>query len=148
MSSAAADPLSDLLTVDDFEEAARARLPKPTYDYYRSGADAEITLRDNRVRHFEQSTQPVALAAQLGLQLRHFERDRHLPRGEPEQFEARLRVCVRLPAPKVDHAEPVPRLGPADALYCGFATHYVPRERVAEMRASWDKAVARAKAGA
>jgi enoyl-CoA hydratase len=25
------------------------------------------------------------------------------------------------------------RLGPADALYCGFATHFVPRERVAEL---------------
>jgi enoyl-CoA hydratase len=27
------------------------------------------------------------------------------------------------------------RLGPADALYCGFATHFVLRERVAELRA-------------
>src|SRR5580704_12665321 len=28
------------------------------------------------------------------------------------------------------------RLGPADALYCGFATHFVPRERVAELVAA------------
>ena len=28
------------------------------------------------------------------------------------------------------------RLGAADALYCGFATHFVPRERVPEMRAA------------
>src|SRR4029078_1911700 len=25
------------------------------------------------------------------------------------------------------------RLGPADALYCGFATHFVPRERVSAL---------------
>lgn len=36
------------LTVDDYEKAARKRLSKPAYDYYRSGADAERTLRDNR----------------------------------------------------------------------------------------------------
>lgn len=28
------------------------------------------------------------------------------------------------------------RLGPADALYCGFATHFVPRERVPELKAA------------
>ncbi len=28
------------------------------------------------------------------------------------------------------------RLGAADALYCGFATHFVPRERVAELKAA------------
>ena len=28
------------------------------------------------------------------------------------------------------------RLGPADALYCGFATHFVPRERVPELVAA------------
>jgi 4-hydroxymandelate oxidase len=37
-----------LVTVDDFEEAARARLSKAAYDYYRSGADEEHTLRRNR----------------------------------------------------------------------------------------------------
>ncbi|XP_032804380.1 2-Hydroxyacid oxidase 1 [Petromyzon marinus] len=33
--------------LDDFEEAARAKLPRAVYDYYRSGADGEVTLRDN-----------------------------------------------------------------------------------------------------
>jgi 4-hydroxymandelate oxidase len=38
----------NLVTIDDFEEAARARLPEMVYDYYRSGADEEHTLRRNR----------------------------------------------------------------------------------------------------
>lgn len=37
-----------LLTVDDFEERAKKVLPKMAYDYYRSGADEERTLRANR----------------------------------------------------------------------------------------------------
>jgi len=37
-----------LVTVDDFEAAARARLPQFAYDYYRSGADEEHTLARNR----------------------------------------------------------------------------------------------------
>src|SRR5579871_518376 len=40
--------LDRLLTTDDFEEAARAVLPQMAYDYYRSGADDERTLRQNR----------------------------------------------------------------------------------------------------
>jgi len=40
--------LDRLLTVDDFEDAARAVLPRMAYDYYRSGADDERTLRENR----------------------------------------------------------------------------------------------------
>jgi hypothetical protein len=36
------------VTVDDWEAAARERLPKMAYDYYRSGADEEHTLRRNR----------------------------------------------------------------------------------------------------
>src|SRR5262249_15149756 len=40
--------LERLLTVDDFEAAARAVLPRMAYDYYRSGADDERTLRRNR----------------------------------------------------------------------------------------------------
>lgn len=39
-----------LVTVDDFETAARARLTAMAYDYYRSGADEEHTLRRNRDR--------------------------------------------------------------------------------------------------
>lgn len=43
------------LTVDDFEATARARLSAMAYDYYRSGADDEHTLRRNRAafEHFE-----------------------------------------------------------------------------------------------
>lgn len=40
--------MSDPVTVDDFEAAARARLSPMAYDYYRSGADEEHTLRRNR----------------------------------------------------------------------------------------------------
>jgi 4-hydroxymandelate oxidase len=40
--------LSRLVTVDDFEAAARARLSPMTWDYYRSGADEEHTLHRNR----------------------------------------------------------------------------------------------------
>lgn len=36
-----------LLTVDDWEKAARRKLPRAAYDYYRSGADDERTLRRN-----------------------------------------------------------------------------------------------------
>jgi isopentenyl diphosphate isomerase/L-lactate dehydrogenase-like FMN-dependent dehydrogenase len=34
--------------IDDYETAARQRLDKQAYDYYRSGADDERTLRANR----------------------------------------------------------------------------------------------------
>ncbi len=45
------------------------------------------------------------------------------------------------------------RLGPADALYCGFATHFVPRERVIELKAAivdtpWEPGRERAQVGA
>jgi 4-hydroxymandelate oxidase len=36
------------LSVDDFEEEARARLPQLVYDYYAGGAGDEWTLRENR----------------------------------------------------------------------------------------------------
>ncbi|APR84252.1 Glycolate oxidase [Minicystis rosea] len=47
--------LDKLLTVDDFERAAEAVLPRMAWDYYRSGADDERTLRANRraFRHWE-----------------------------------------------------------------------------------------------
>lgn len=38
---------SSLICVRDFEKAARAALSRMTWDYYRSGADAERTLREN-----------------------------------------------------------------------------------------------------
>ena len=37
----------DLVNVFDCEAAAREKLPKTAYDYYRSGANDEITLREN-----------------------------------------------------------------------------------------------------
>jgi 4-hydroxymandelate oxidase len=37
-----------LITVDDYESAAKAVLPRMAYDYYRSGADDERTLKANR----------------------------------------------------------------------------------------------------
>jgi 4-hydroxymandelate oxidase len=45
-------PLESLLTVRDFEKAARSALSKLARDYYRSGADAERTLKAN-VEAFE-----------------------------------------------------------------------------------------------
>lgn len=46
---------AELLTVRDFERAARRALTKQAYDYYRSGADGERTLREN-VRAFDRWT--------------------------------------------------------------------------------------------
>lgn len=40
--------LRECLTIDDLEALGRANLSKAAYDYYRSGADAETTLRANR----------------------------------------------------------------------------------------------------
>src|SRR5262249_51604843 len=40
--------LASMITVDDSEAEGRARLPQAAYDYYRSGADEEHTLRRNR----------------------------------------------------------------------------------------------------
>jgi 4-hydroxymandelate oxidase len=37
-----------LITLDDFRRVARARLPKMAWDYIRSGADQQRSLRDNR----------------------------------------------------------------------------------------------------
>jgi len=37
-----------IVTVDDYELVARAKLPLETYDYYAGGAGGEHTLRDNR----------------------------------------------------------------------------------------------------
>lgn len=41
-------PPTDLLSVGDYREAARARLPQMAWDYYDSGAHDEITVRENR----------------------------------------------------------------------------------------------------
>lgn len=39
---------SSFICVDDYEKEAFKRLPKEALDYYRSGADEELTLRANR----------------------------------------------------------------------------------------------------
>jgi isopentenyl diphosphate isomerase/L-lactate dehydrogenase-like FMN-dependent dehydrogenase len=41
----------DLVSVFDYETAAREKLPKTAYDYYRSGANDEITLRENHAAY-------------------------------------------------------------------------------------------------
>lgn len=48
MDAAETAKLAACITVDDFEVAARARLSAMAYEYYRSGADEEHTLRRNR----------------------------------------------------------------------------------------------------
>jgi 4-hydroxymandelate oxidase len=40
--------MSNLITLDDFEEAAAKKLPRMALDYFRSGADEQQTLRANR----------------------------------------------------------------------------------------------------
>ena len=40
--------MSDLVTVEDFQERARELLPRSVYDYYAGGAGDEWTLRENR----------------------------------------------------------------------------------------------------
>jgi isopentenyl diphosphate isomerase/L-lactate dehydrogenase-like FMN-dependent dehydrogenase len=40
--------MDDLITVEEYHQAARRRLPKMYYDYYRSGADAMLTLDWNQ----------------------------------------------------------------------------------------------------
>lgn len=34
------------LSIRDFEEIAKDRLPKVTYDYYRSGANAMVSIKE------------------------------------------------------------------------------------------------------
>lgn len=41
----------DLVSVFDYEAAASEKLPKTAYDYYRSGANDEITLRENHAAY-------------------------------------------------------------------------------------------------
>ncbi|CAF0763620.1 unnamed protein product [Adineta ricciae] len=36
-----------LINVEDYHQAAKAKLPKMAYDYYRAGADDELTLQEN-----------------------------------------------------------------------------------------------------
>jgi isopentenyl diphosphate isomerase/L-lactate dehydrogenase-like FMN-dependent dehydrogenase len=52
---------SDLVSVFDYEAAARATLPKSAYDYYASGANDEITLRENHAAYKRVKLKPRVL---------------------------------------------------------------------------------------
>jgi len=47
LSSSESSSSASLVCIPDFEKAARSALSRMTWDYYRSGADAERTLREN-----------------------------------------------------------------------------------------------------
>ncbi len=51
----------DLVSVFDYEIAARATLPKIAYDYYASGANDEITLRENHAAYERIKLKPRVL---------------------------------------------------------------------------------------
>jgi isopentenyl diphosphate isomerase/L-lactate dehydrogenase-like FMN-dependent dehydrogenase len=51
----------DLVNVFDYEAAAREKLPKTAYDYYRSGANDEITLHDNHAAYERIQLKPKVL---------------------------------------------------------------------------------------
>lgn len=51
----------DLVSVFDYEAAAREKLPKTAYDYYRSGANDEITLRENHAAYERLQLHPRVL---------------------------------------------------------------------------------------
>ena len=52
---------SDLLNLDEYENAARAVLPQAVYDYYAGGADDEVTLRENRAAFARYALRPRVL---------------------------------------------------------------------------------------
>ncbi|MDJ0818228.1 MAG: alpha-hydroxy acid oxidase [Desulfobacterales bacterium] len=51
----------DLVSVFDYETAARDKLPKTAYDYYRSGANDEITLHENHAAYERIQLRPRVL---------------------------------------------------------------------------------------
>jgi 4-hydroxymandelate oxidase len=55
------DEPAPLASVDDHEEAARARLPKMAYDYFAGGAGDEVTMRDNRAAYDRWRIRPRVL---------------------------------------------------------------------------------------
>lgn len=59
-----------LLTIDDFEQAARGTLTQLAYDYFRSGADAERTLQRNRAAFDDYEIWPRILRDVSRLDLR------------------------------------------------------------------------------
>ena len=54
--------LSDILSLDDFERAARRRLPRPIFAYVSGGAEDNVSLRDNRAAFDEYGFIPRVLA--------------------------------------------------------------------------------------
>lgn len=59
--------------VSDFEEEARKVLPKAVYDYYRSGADEQISLADNvsAFNRYSTHTQTHMLSNQITIMNDH-----------------------------------------------------------------------------
>jgi isopentenyl diphosphate isomerase/L-lactate dehydrogenase-like FMN-dependent dehydrogenase len=51
----------DLVSVFDYEAAAREKLPKTAYDYYRSGANDELTLHENHAAYERIKLKPKVL---------------------------------------------------------------------------------------
>ena len=51
----------DLVSVFDYEAAARKKLPKTAYDYYRSGANDELTLHENHAAYERIRLKPKVL---------------------------------------------------------------------------------------
>ena len=51
----------DLVSVFDYEAAAREKLPKTAYDYYRSGANDELTLHENHAAYERIRLKPKVL---------------------------------------------------------------------------------------
>jgi len=51
----------DLVSVFDYEAAARKKLPKTAYDYYRSGANDELTLHENHAAYERIKLNPKVL---------------------------------------------------------------------------------------
>jgi len=51
----------DLVSVFDYEAAAREKLPRTAYDYYRSGANDELTLHENHAAYERIKLKPKVL---------------------------------------------------------------------------------------
>ncbi|QJR09470.1 (S)-mandelate dehydrogenase [Usitatibacter rugosus] len=58
--------MKDILCLDDFETAARKRLPRPIFAYYSGGVETNQSLRDNRSAFQELGFVPRALANVAG----------------------------------------------------------------------------------
>jgi len=58
--------MKDILCLDDFEIAARRRLPRPIFAYYSGGVETNQSLRDNRSAFQELGFVPRALANVAG----------------------------------------------------------------------------------